>query len=67
MVTSNARVESRPPETPITTLSNPICDNRLTSPCACILYTSDNSSSLTSIEGMKGYGLIPLNNLLLII
>ena len=62
--TSSARVLSSPPDTPITTLLQPIAANRRASPAACILIISSHrpESNLPS-AGTNGWRFTGLINL----
>ena len=55
--TSSARVESRPPLTPMTMVSALVCSMRLASPSLCIHSISSQLSPSLSPRGTKGSGL----------
>ena len=51
----SAKVESKPPESPITALFIPVCSRRLARPCACIAATSSQRFSRAfCVSGTKG-------------
>ena len=56
-VTSKARVESKPPDRPITALLHPMWDSRVARPWACMVRISwQRSESPTASRGTKGAG-----------
>ncbi len=61
--TSNASVESSPPETPMVIVFTPVCSNLLANPAVWMLKTSLKCSSSFSGDGIKGCGLNSLSNL----
>ena len=56
-VTSNANVESRPPESPMTAVLQPMCFSLVARPVACILrIVSQRAERSASSFGTNGYG-----------
>ena len=53
-LTINAKVESKPPEIPITKLSAFVCCQRRNNPCTCKLSTSSQYASLSFFLGKNG-------------